>query len=227
MILLLVVAALLLLPLTLIVLLPVGFALTSIGSLLTLPGQLVAVALDGRRRRNHALEHATVNVLEQRYGRMLPLSGLAEQDGFYIRGAAEPEVVLEAAREGLRRLQAGEHSLAIHERCGTNLVSGQLISAATFIAVLLWLNLSLSTLLLAMLLAIVAARTLARPVGLFLQRRLTTSGDVGGLHVDRLEATLPENPLVLLLSAGRPTQFRVWTQEVHIEESGPRRYRAY
>ncbi|MDQ4077211.1 MAG: DUF6391 domain-containing protein [Chloroflexota bacterium] len=222
------IAFLMLLPITLFVLVPFGFALTSIGNLLTLPGQMLAVALDKQRRRNHALEHATVNVLEQQYRRRLPMGGFAEQDGFYIHGPAQPNAVLAAAREGLERLQRGETELAVHPRCGTVLVAGQFISAITFVLLLFLLKVSFPSVLLAMLLAILAARSLAQPVGLFLQRTLTISTDVHGMHVDRLDAELPQQPLALMLSGGQPTHFRVWTQTIQVEApAGPKRYKAY
>ena len=55
-----------LLPITLFALVPVGFAIASFKNLITLPFQMLRMAFDKRRRRNHALEHATVHVLEQR-----------------------------------------------------------------------------------------------------------------------------------------------------------------
>lgn len=226
---LLVLALVLLFPLTLLMLVPFGFALTSLGTLITLPGQMVRLAFDRRRRRNHALEHATVNVLEQRYGARLPMGGFAEPDGFFIHGPANPQAVMAAAREGLERLQAGERQLAIHPRCGTMIVSGQLISAVTFFLVLFALkSVTLATLLLAMVVAIVAARSLAQPLGLFLQRTLTTSTDVQGLHVDRLDAQMATNAFALILSGGQPSQFRIWTNDIQVDAVPERkRYRAY
>jgi hypothetical protein len=224
-----VVALLLLLPLTLFAIVPLGVILTSFKTLLALPGQMLAIAFDKRRRRNHALENATVNVLEQQYGRRLPLGGFAEADGFHIHGPAQPNVVLAAAEEGLARLKRGETQLALHPRGGTMIVSGELISALTFfVTLLVFRSFAFPALLLAMVLAILAARTLAQPLGLFLQRTLTTSLDVQTLHIDHVDARMPETPFALVLSGGYPTQFRVWTQNVEIAEPvGPRRYKAY
>lgn len=226
---LLVLAFLLLLPITLLVLLPLGFALTSLNTLFSLPAQMVRLALDKRRRRNHALEHATVNVLEQHYGATLPVAGYAEADGFFIQGAANPQVVLAAAQEGLKRLQAGETQLALHPRCGTMLVTGQLIAALTFFAMLFAMqSFTLGSLLFAMFVALLAARALSRPVGLFFQRTLTTSTDVQGLTVERLDAQMPQHPFALILSGGQPTLFRIWTTEAATSEPvTPKRYRAY
>ena len=46
---------------------------------------------------NHALEHATVNILESRYG-YKNLAGYAEDNGFYIIGANNIFQVEQAAR---------------------------------------------------------------------------------------------------------------------------------
>ncbi len=222
-------AIVILLPLTLLAVVPVSFALTQMGSLLSLPGHLLAVALDPRRRRNHALEHATVNVLEQRFGARIPLSGFAESDSFVLTGPANPEVVLAAAREGLERLQAGERRLALHPRCATVIVSGQAIAVVTFIVVLLFMKVTAGGVILALLAALFAARGLARPLGLFLERAFTTTTDVAGMHIDRLDAELPSQPFAILLSGGQPTRFRVWTHSVQVESpiTEQKRYRAY
>jgi len=226
-------ALVLLVPLTLLVLVPFNFALTSLGNLFTLPVQLVQVALDKRRRRNHALEHATVNVLEQRYGQRLPMSGFAEQDGFLVQGSATPQVVMAAAREGLQRLQAGETQLALHPRCGTNIVAGQLLSAVTFLGVLLVLgSITLSNALLAIVLAVIVARLFSVRLGMFFQRTLTTSTDMQGVSIDRMDTKMPTTPFALIYAgAGMPLQFRIWTHDIQVETptgtSGPKRYKAY
>lgn len=228
-------ALLMLVPLTLLVLIPLNFAATSLSNLITMPVQMVKVAFDKRRRRNHALEHATVNVLEQRYGQRVPMSGFAEQDGFLVQGVAAPEAVLTAAREGLSRLQAGETQLALHPRCGTNMVAGQLLSAVAFLGVLLLLGpITLMNVLIAMVVAILVARFTAVPVGMFLQRTLTTSTDLRGVSIDRLDTRIPTSPFAIMyMGQGMPLQFRIWTQDVQVEApSGttskePKRYRAY
>jgi len=222
----------LLLPITLFSLVPFGFAVVSFKNLITLPVQMIRTVFDKRRRRNHALEHATVHVLEQRYSANLPIGGFAEPDGFFIQGAVNPQLVLSAAKEGLKLLQAGESKLAIHPRCGTMIVSGQLISIITFFAMLIGMsninNITFFTVLFAMFIAIMAARALAQPIGLLLQRTLTTSIDVQGLHVDRLEQQMPENPFAVILSGGMLTKFRVWTTSVNVEgPTKPKRYKAY
>lgn len=219
----------LLLPITLLMLVPLGFALTSFRQLLTLPFQMLQITFDVRRRRNHALEHATVNVLEQHYHTRIPIGGFAEPDGFFIQGPVNPQLVFDAAKEGLQRLKAGEVQLALHARCGTMVVSGQLISAITFFATLILLgNLSFLNVLLAMLLSLFIARFLAQPVGLILQRTITTSTDVAGMQIDRLDAQMPQNPFALILAGGTGMQYRIWTHEVRLDSPiVPKRYKAY
>ncbi len=221
-----------LLPITLFSLVPFGLAVISFKNLITLPGQMIRIVFDQRRRRNHALEHATVHVLEQRYSANLPIGGFAEPDGFFIQGAVNPQLILSAAKEGLKRLQAGESKLALHPRCGTMIVSGQLIASFTFFAMLIGMgntnNITFFTVLFAMFIAIMAARALAQPIGIILQRLLTTSIDVQGLHIDRIEAQTPENPFAVILSGGVLTKFRVWTTNVSIDgPNKPKRYKAY
>ncbi|MCZ7569158.1 MAG: DUF6391 domain-containing protein [Ardenticatenaceae bacterium] len=232
MIFLLLVVLLLLFPMVLVMLLPVGFGVQSVASLVTMPAQILAVARDGRRRRNHALEHATVNILEQHYGTRVQFGGLAERDGFLIMGAAaNPEVILAAAREGLSRLKAGEWRLALHPRCGTTLVSGQLIAALTFLTlVLLTKQLSIVW----VLVALAVAWWWARPLSLFLQRFVTTSADVRSVYVDDIVSERPTNLLALMIGGGRPTRFKIRTHEFAISSNvetstpaAPRRYRAY
>src|SRR6266702_4062939 len=78
----------------------------------------------GRRiRQNHALEHATITVLSG----MVPdlsISARSSSTGFIIFGNVDLGLLRRALDEALRRLQAGEASLAIHPNCGTNLAVG-------------------------------------------------------------------------------------------------------
>ncbi len=76
-----------------------------------------------RIRRNHALEHATLHMLEEQSPR-LHAGGRASTDGFYLFGDLPDEAtVTTAANEAIRRMGGGESDLAVHPRCGTNLVT--------------------------------------------------------------------------------------------------------
>ncbi|GBD16513.1 hypothetical protein HRbin26_01411 [bacterium HR26] len=161
----------------------IGVTLTSLVTLVTAPGQLLRLLRDRRLRRNHALEHATINVIEERYGPSR-LTGMARPDGFLIRGGAPAGLVLEAAQEALERLRAGERRLAIHPRCGTTLVASQLVLALTFLGVLL---LTRQLTLWPFLAGILAAGLLGPRLSPWLQRWVTTDARVGSLAITGIE----------------------------------------
>ena len=150
---------------------------------------LLNVAPISRVRRNHALEHATMNVLSERY-RDLRLVGRASLWGFYVYGNVPTEGILAAAQEGLRRLKAGDRRVAIHPNCGSNLaISGILAGVGAFLALgglsrdhprNFWQRLfRLPFACTAAMLGIV----LAQPVGPLFQAHVTTQADVGALRV--------------------------------------------
>ena len=98
----------------------------SLSALLDLP-------IISRLRRNHALEHATLQILAERR-RDVQLMGHSSVQGFSVYGDVSAEELFSAAQEGLRRLQAGQHKLAIHPRCGTNFaVAGILAGLGAFV----------------------------------------------------------------------------------------------
>ena len=145
-----------------------------------------------RVRRNHALEHATMQVLSERH-HALQLMGRSSIWGFYIYGQAPTESVLAAAQEGLRRLKAGQRQMAIHPNCGSNLaIAGVLAGLGAFLALgglsgadskrreNLWER--LSRLPLACTSAILGI-LLARPLGPIFQAHVTTQPDVGDLCI--------------------------------------------
>ena len=72
-------------------------------------------------RQHHAVEHATIHVLTWRhpYARIV---GRSTHTGCLIYGHLPTAEVADAAAEALARLQRGEAHLAVHPRCGTNLV---------------------------------------------------------------------------------------------------------
>src|SRR5512139_1244811 len=78
-------------------------------------------------RQNHALEHATMHILTWRHP-YTRLMGRSSPSGFYIYGPVTTEAVADAA---------GEAHLAVHPRCGTNLVvTSTLVGTAAFVATL-------------------------------------------------------------------------------------------
>lgn len=138
-----------------------------------------------RVRRNHALEHATMHVLNERCQR-LRLVGRSSVWGFHIYGEIPTSDLLAAAHEGLQRLRSGDAGLAVHPNCGTNLaLAGALGGLGAFMA--LWnpprrrwdrlMRLPLA--ILAATLGIAASVRL----GPLVQARITTQADPGRLRL--------------------------------------------
>lgn len=146
---------------------------------------LLEFPLISRIRRNHGLEHATLNVLSQRHsGR--PMGGHSDMNGFWIVGNIATEEISETVNEALRRLRAGERKLAVHPNCGTNFATGGVLAGSVaafsmFGAGKRWRD-KLERVPLAITLATLAL-IVAQPLGLLFQERFTTSGDPGNLEV--------------------------------------------
>jgi len=142
-----------------------------------------------RIRRNHGLEHATIHVLGEKFPQVT-LAGVSSPGGFTIIGNVGTEDVAEAAIEALKRLRAGQADLAMHENCGTNfVVSGIFAGLAAWLGTLgagKEFKKKIGRLLLMITLA-TAALVLTRPLGPWVQKQITTSGDPEGLDLVRVE----------------------------------------
>jgi hypothetical protein len=144
--------------------------------------------LVSRIRRNHALEHATLQILAKKHPK-LSAAGYSDTRGFLIIGNVSTDQLRDGVNEALRRLQSGEVELAIHPYCGTNFAATGLVAGT-----LAWL-------------AMVGARgdfrkrferwpvvvmlvtvgmVLAQPLGPMLQAQFTTDGDIGELQVTEI-----------------------------------------
>jgi hypothetical protein len=152
------------------------------------PTRLLNLPPIATTRRNHALEHATIHILARRNPN-LSLVGRSDWQGYSIYGQVETRLVEQAAHEALGRLQAGEHQLAVHPRCGTVLATTSVLSGmAAFLALGLgrsrsrfrWASLP------EVLLATTVAVLIAQPLGLLVQQRITTASDVGDLRIIRV-----------------------------------------
>lgn len=131
-------------------------------------------------RRNHGIEHATVHVLVEHHPN-LQLVGRADTHGFNIYGDVRTDWLQAAAKQALARMQNGEGYLAVHPRCGTNLVVlGLLTALAAFLA--LGRKPSIRKIP-DVILATTLAGFVSQPVGLKLQEYVTTSPDVKGAQI--------------------------------------------
>ena len=133
-----------------------------------------------RVRRNHGLEHATVAVLLARHGPQR-VAGRASVDGFYLLAEADAAEIQSCAEEALRRMQAGQRSLAVSPLCGTNIaVSGFCAAAGASLVLMTGRSRDrLSNAFTAGMLGHVAGQ----PLGRWLQREVTTSADVAGVEL--------------------------------------------
>lgn len=158
---------------------PYKFTFDSIITLFTAPRQIIKIAVNPALKRNHALEHATINIIEKYYGKQ-QLEGEAKEEGFYINGAINPALLQEAAEEGLRRLKSGEKDLVVHKRCGTSLAVANLLSAIIFLFLLFQTG---HFTIMYVLVAILFSNLLGPVVGEYVQKFFTTSAEVEGMVI--------------------------------------------
>lgn len=176
----------------------------SVSNIFIVPRSLLWIALNKRIRQNHALEHATVNILEERFGHS-GLGGYATKDGFNLRGTSNisPELILQAAQAGLARLRKGEKELAIHSRCGSSLLISNFLFSILIIAVLIFMKFFNVFLFIALILGI---NLLARPLGVLTQKYITTSPDMENIMITRIDVR----------QAGTNPFFNVFFREFHV-----------
>lgn len=141
-----------------------------------------------RLRRNHGLEHATLHILSAR-GTPGPLAGYSDLRGFWIVGDVSTTELNTAVSQALLRLNAGENQLAVHPFCGTNFVTAGILAGGAAALAMFGAGRrfrdKLDRLPLAMSLATLAL-IFAQPLGLALQKQVTTSGIPGRLRVVRI-----------------------------------------
>ena len=144
-----------------------------------------------RVRRNHALEHATINLLSQRYPGAQVL-GLSGPFGFTLYTSLDVGTVERMVPQALVSLQHGMTGLAYHENCGTNLV---MTATLTTMATLLWLRprrrSTLGQLIerfpQAILLNAIAL-LVAAPLSHWVQIHMTTASDLEGVEITSVAA---------------------------------------
>jgi hypothetical protein len=137
-----------------------------------------------RIRRNHALEHATLQILSKKNPHLM-LAGYSDPGGFWVVGQVPTQDLQLAVDEALARLRNGERELAIHPNCGTNFaVSGLFAGGAAWLAMLgaddarKKLDRLPTVVMLVTLMLIVT-----RPFGPLLQAAVTTEASVGPMQV--------------------------------------------
>jgi hypothetical protein len=172
--------------------------------------------LISRIRRNHGLEHATIHMLSAKHSGF-SAQGNSDHRGFHLNiyGDIKEEDVVTAVNEAYKRMKAGEHHLAVHPNCGT-----VLMTTATMATLAAQTSLGLeqkrqrsdtmnwSVLMNGLptaVIAVVLALILSKPVGIHLQERFTTEGNLGNMTIKSIRKINP-SPITrlfqLLLTGG-------------------------
>ncbi|MBI9049869.1 MAG: hypothetical protein JEZ00_10640 [Anaerolineaceae bacterium] len=137
-------------------------------------------------RKNHALEHATLQVLAEKGTPSGRLFGYSDMNGFWVVGNVGTQALSDASQEALQRLQSGERKLAIHPNCGTNIATSGLVAAfAAWIAMAgtrkgfrSWLERFP-----VVVTFVTMALMLSQPLGLRVQETMTTDANVGAMKI--------------------------------------------
>ncbi len=150
-----------------------------------------------RVRRNHGLEHATIHLLSDKVSN-LKMVGRSDSRGFWLWGEVPTDDVAACVNSALARMRAGEHSLAIHPNCGTNLVTTALLGAALTMVALMGSERERGGKVARVpliVLGLLAALVFGQPMGRKIQEYITTLGDPSDLkiisirHIERLGMT--------------------------------------
>ena len=130
--------------------------------------------------------------MSAKYGH-LGLAGRADTKGFYLYGNVPTEDLRAAVSRAMAAL-GDRPDLAVHPRCGTNLVVTSLLGGLAAVATLATLSDDrdenpLLEVLPRMTLAAMAAAVAGQGLGPWVQERFTTCPDVGGAPVEGIERT--------------------------------------
>lgn len=148
--------------------------------------RILAIFPFQRIRRHHGIEHATLQVLAEKYPHR-SLAGYSDAEGFWAVGDVPSEDLEAAVAQAIARLKAGEVNLAIHPHCGTNYVaSGMAAGSLAWLAMLPSRGRRRFDRLPLVVALVTFALILSQPLGPWLQARVTTSPDVGTLHADQI-----------------------------------------
>ena len=142
------------------------------------------VTLGAPVRENHALEHATIVILSKRFPDVR-FSGVSFASGFFVFGDVSTAAIRPAADQALARLRGDEPEMAIHERCGTNLaVTGMLtVFTAMTVARMRKPYNNFNNIMLATTASIIAGR----PLGLLVQRYVTTRTPASNFRIGEVK----------------------------------------
>ncbi len=155
----------------------------------------------GRVRRIHGLEHATIHLLsaQEPYIRLV---GRSTPSGFYLYGKVESERVAKAAAEALSRLRRGQATLAVHPRCGTNLAVVGIVAGLSSLVASTGRSRSALAKLPRVVLAATVAAVAAQPLGIRVQKYVTTSPDLSALNIGKITRQVRANTITHFVEVG-------------------------
>jgi hypothetical protein len=170
-----------------------------------------------RIRRNHGLEHATIHVLSEKH-KNFSAQGNSNHLGFHLNiyGDISEDDVMDAVETAYKRMKGGEHELAVHPNCGTVLLTTATMATMAAQAVFSLEHKRqgksrsdvdiLFSALPSAILAVVLSLIVSRPVGVQLQAKYTTEGDLGDMQIRsirRVSPSLLTRFFQLLLTGGK------------------------
>ena len=141
-------------------------------------------------RRNHALEHGTIQIIRRSSGAIRGIGGKAATDGFRISGVKSEAVIRQAFAEFLTLPRDEQMALAVADNCGSMLVVAQglgllLVGATTILVLLLQPGTTLGVLLFTgQCILFLAGR---RPLGRLIQRRRLLALDFGSARIHHIK----------------------------------------
>lgn len=157
--------------------------------------------LGGAVKQNHALEHATIVLLAKKFPEAR-LSGISFAAGFFVFGEIPTEAILPTAEEALQLLRTTTPELAVNERCGTNLaVAGMLTGLSAMAVAKMRRPYSTAN---NVILASTAALILARPLGLLVQRYITTQTPNASMQIQGVKPLVVFNAPAHFVSTDNP-----------------------
>ncbi len=149
-------------------------------------------------RRNHGLEHATLNLLAVEFPSR-SFAGHSDSKGFWIIGDISTDKLLETVQQALKRMKSGESTLALHANCGTNYVtSGVIAGSIAWLGTLGSANSFSKKLNRWPLLVMIITGSLiaSQPLGKKVQARISTSGNPGSLVVKQISRYERKGPVL-------------------------------
>jgi len=146
----------------------------------------MGLAAVGRLRKNHAIEHATLHLLDRGSSRPR-LAARSDWQGISFYGQVDAPTLERAIRAAISALSHGEARLAVHPRCGSIPSVAGLLSLLALLGVHpasgdghrlgSWASTAL---------AVSSAVLLARPLGEALQARVLTDPQPAGARLEVL-----------------------------------------